>query len=653
MQKLDFRSKDIVAENVNRIKDLFPEAFCEDRIDFERLQEILGEYIEDRQERYRFEWNGKSRSIKLAQTPSTGTLRPSKEESKNWDTTENMYIEGDNLEVLKLLQKTYHNRIKMIYIDPPYNTGKDFVYPDDYRDNLRNYLEITGQVDEEGRKISTNSEGSGRYHTDWLNMMYPRLRLAKNLLSDDGAIFISIDDIEINNLRKMCDELFGEQNFISAMIWSAGRKNDSKYISNSHEYIVIYAKNKGRLLEDGIVWRQKKEGLDEIYKKVDELVALYKEDYSQASKDLVGWYRSLSDGHPSKKHKHYKCIDNRGIYFPADISWPGGGGPKYDIYHPITGKKCKIPARGWVFSSIERMNEEIKKGNIHFGIDENIVPCRKMYLKDKEYQVPYSVIYKDNRAAMKRLRELFGGVTVFDYPKDEEILCDLISFLTKEEDVVLDFFSGSAATAHAVMQLNIEDRSKRKFIMVQLQEPCDEKSEAYKVGYENICEIGKERIRKAGDKIVEKNKNKEGIENLDTGFKVFKLDSSNLKKWNPDYDNLELTFDNMINNFVDGRTQEDVLYEIMLKYGIDLTYPVEELEINGKKIFSIGFGALIVCLDDDITLDVVEGIASLKEELCPEVIRVVFKDNGFKSDSVKTNAIQILRRNGIEEIMSV
>ncbi|MPM56318.1 hypothetical protein SDC9_103120 [bioreactor metagenome] len=585
-----------------------------------------------------------------------GTLCPCKEESKNWDDTQNLYIEGDNLEVLKLLQKSYHGKIKMIYIDPPYNTGSDFVYPDDFSDSLENYKEITGQVDAEGRKVSTNSEANGRYHTDWLNMMYPRLRLARNLLTDDGVIFISIDDNEQGNLKKVCDEIFGETNFITSFIWAAGRKNDSKFASISHEYMLCYVKSLENLKANGVVWLEKKQGLDDIYTEFESLKSKYGSDYSKIQNDLRGWFKSLPDNHPAKNHSHYSCVDEKGIYFAADISWPGGGGPKYEVLHPITKKPVKIPNRGWVYTTPERMQEIIDSGKVHFGQDETSVPCIKSYLTEKEYAAPYSVFYKDGRASTKRLRGLMEA-DVFQNPKDEEVVQSLIEFTLTKDSIVLDFFSGSATTAHAVFLQNAKDEGNRRFILVQLPEATDEKDNAYKAGYKNICEIGKERIRRAGEKIkaeVEEQNaqlkiGEEPKKAPDIGFKDFKLDTSNLKKWQPDYDEFEQSLWDSVGNYVDGRSELDVVYEIMLKMGLDLTWPLETHTYGGKNVYTIGLGALMICLDDHITPDVAEGMVSLHKELAPETWKVVFKDNGFADDSAKVNTKEILKCAGLEE----
>lgn len=626
--KLIGQSLDIVAENVQKLKSLFPEIVTEDKIDFEKLQAVLGKYIDNDNERYNFTWHGKSKALRLAQTPSIGTLRPCKEESKDWDTTQNLYIEGDNLEVLKLLQKTYHNKIKIIFIDPPYNTGNDFVYQDDYEDNLENYLKITGQRGENGGRISTNSEASGRYHTNWLNMMYPRLRLARNLLTDDGAIFITIDDKEVDNLKKVCNEVYGEENFIACVIWqhSIQPKGYLGKFSVHHNYILIYCKS---------------------------------------SKFVLGSLERTAE-----HNKAYSNPDNdsRGLWRPGDVR-NALYRPNliYDIITP-SGKVIKPPANGWRWSK-ETLYEKIKTGEIVFNSDETKI-IRKIYLDTVEGRAPETIWFGKEvgttRDAISTIKELFNNETPFETPKPIGLIKKCLLLSSDTDSIILDFFSGSATTAHAVMQLNAEDGGNRKFIMVQLPEPCGKDTEAYKAGYKNICEIGKERIRRAGEKIkselMEKQSGQMSLieentpidpEKLDIGFKVFKLDSSNLKKWNPDYDNLETSLEEMISNYVDGRTELDVVYEIMLKYGIDLTLPVEEYDFNSKKLYSIGFGALIICLDDEITKDIAGVIIKLKKELNPETMRVVFKDNGFKDDATKTNVKENLKQAGIEEFVTV
>ena len=624
IKKISGESLDIVKENVQKLKEIFPEVFCEDKIDFKRLEEVLGEYTDDSDERYRFEWHGKSNAIKIAQTPSRGTLRPCKEESKNWDTTENLYIEGDNLEVLKLLQKSYQGKIKMIYIDPPYNTGNDFIYQDDYSDNLENYLRITGQKDEEGNKTSTNSESSGRHHTNWLNMMYPRLRLARNLLSDDGAIFISIDGNELDNLKVICDEIFGPNNFRNQLITRRRvkslnlqfAKNGLKSFNIGFEYVLVYSKSQDFLFEPIRIKKIDASGKgtwNVFWSNADRPTMRY---------DILGftpttgqwrWQKELAD----------EAVNNYKVYMEQYSSRM-----TLEEYYKYSGEKLKF---------IRRIKDGYgKNGGVQYWIPPSDTSLRTSNWTDLEV----SQIAKDYDIP-------------FDNPKNVNLIKTLISSIQGNEFIILDFFSGSATTADAIFRFNKEDGGMSKFIMVQLPEECDKKSEAYKRGYGNICEIGKERIRRAGDKIVEENKDMNGNEDLDTGFKVFKLDTSNIKPWNPDYDNIEMTLEDSINNFVPGRTQEDIVYEIMLKYGIDLTYPVDVKEINNRRIFSVGCGALLVCLDDDITLEEVNEIVKLKDELKPETCRVVFKDNGFKTDSIKTNAVEILKKNNIKEIMSI
>jgi len=608
------KTPDIGEENIKKLMTMFPEVVTEGKVDFEKLKQVLGEYVDDSNERYNFTWNGKGRALRLSQTPSLGTLRPCKEESKNWDTTQNLYIEGDNLEVLKLLQKSYYGKIKMIYIDPPYNTGKDFVYRDDFHDSLENYKRITGQVDSNGKAISTNTETSGRYHTDWLNMMYPRLRLARNLLSDNGVIFISIDDNEVDNLKKICNEVFGEDNFVGQFIWKKkqGGGNDSNHIVVEHEYIICYSKNKLNL----------KLNLDRNYKLDDTLYPF---------KDEKGEYGLIT-------------LDKSSIQFSKSLVFEitGPNGEKY-LPRIIKGKQsCWRWSKAKVDNQYEDLVFKNNKVYTKYYRPEGVTP--KSLLIDS--------IYGRTESGNDDIKSLFES-NPFSYPKPLLLLKHFIAIATQDNDIILDFFSGSATTAHATMQLNAEDGGNRKFIMVQLPEPTDEKSEAYKAGYKNICEIGKERIRRAGEKIKEEYKDKGNIENLDIGFKVFKLDTSNIRKWQPDYDNLEQSLMDYVDNFVEGRTEFDVVYEIMLKYGLDLTYPVDEFTIAGKKVYSIGYGMLMICLDNEITTEVAKGILTKIKELSPESSRVVFKDNGFKSDSNKTNIKEILKSGGIEEFITI
>ncbi len=607
--ELNGESRNITQDNIDKLKQIFPEVFNENKIDFDKLQAVLGENIDTEDEKYRFTWNGKMNALRLSQTPSTGTLRPCKSDSVEWDTTQNLYIEGDNLEVLKLLQNSYLNKIKMIYIDPPYNTGNDFVYKDDFKDNIDNYKKITGQVDEEGNKISSNSESDGRYHTNWLNMMYPRLRLARTLLKEDGVIFISIDDNEVTNLKKICDEIFGESNFIASFIVVRSEGGGlAKQAVIGHDYVLIYSKN-------------------------------------------INLFHPL--GKPKDIRGKIVKIDNEDYWIESD--W----------LRKEFGKYGTCP-----YEEIVKYLGQAKKDEI----DEGLKNQKYVLIEKENYHIVgryrkisedtskfYTILKHLNKNGIDDLRSI-NMEKYFDFPKPISLCKELIlgaTILSKtSNDIILDFFSGSATSAHAVMQLNSEDNGNRKFICVQLPEQTDEKSEAFKAGYKNICEIGKERIRRAGEKI------KQEIEQLklgeepkkvpDIGFKVFQLDSSDIKKWNPDTKDLEQTLLDQINNYVDGRTEEDVLYEIILKCGLDLTVPVEELNIQGKKVYSVGMGALIVCLDNDITLEVANEIAKLDTVFeDKQNVTVVFKDNGFKDDSVKTNIKETIRSYGIGKFVTV
>jgi len=621
MKKLDGLSVDVVAENKKKLMELFPEVFTEEGIILDKLKTVFGEYVEDKDDYYNFTWNGKDKALRLSQAQSTGTLRPCKEESKNWDTTQNLYIEGDNLEVLMLLRKSYHGKIKMIYIDPPYNTGKDFVYKDNYQDNLKNYLELTKQVDSEGNKWNTNSDQSGRYHTDWLNMMYPRLRVARELLKDDGVIFISIDDNEIANLRKLCEEVFGEENFVATISWQRAYApvNMNKYFSPNHDYALVFAKNISRF------------DLTKLPRNEKQL-----KDYQNIDNDPRGPWKA---GNPSVGPAVEKNI--------------------YEITLPSGRKVLPPKGRSWLYSE-ERFKELVGDNRIYFGKNGDSIWAPKMFLSEVSKGITPLTLWTysevgHSQDATKELKALFDNNSVFDYSKPLKYLQRMTHIGTKHnsDDIILDFFSGSAASAHSTMLLNTEDNGSRRFIHVQIPEQVSKTSDAYKLHLHNICDIGKERIRRAGEKIIKDNKDKEGIENLDVGFKVFKLDSSNIKKWDANNQNLEEYLSYMVNNFVEGRTEEDVLYEIMLKYGIDLTAPIESRTIAGKNVYSIGFGALFVCLDMEISLDVIDGIVEYKNELEPARTSIIFKDNGFKDSNVKTNALQRLRTNDIEEVMSI
>lgn len=665
------QSQNLIQTNIAKLKELFPEAMAEGKIDFNVLQELLGNEIEQGDEYYRFTWAGKAQARREAHKPSTGTLRPAKDESVDWDNTQNLYIEGDNLEVLKLLQKSYAGKIKMIYIDPPYNTGKDFVYKDNYSDNLQNYQQVTGQIDGQGKKLTTNSESDGRYHSKWLNMILPRLILARNLLKDDGFIFISLDDNEIDNLKKVCDEVFGSNNFIARFIHkNNSNKNQANLVSTSCEYFLCYSKDYERLKSSS--WRLEKKGAKDIFSLFTKLKSENIElgDILTEVKEL---YKRAKYAHLSRWNK----IDELGVFMDDNLSREGGA-KNFTIINPETNLPAPIPPRGWAKSQTE-LEDLVSKNMIYFGDGSN-PPRIKSYLTGNDVSVPDSFWYIDNSVDTRWQKNEFGSL-IFENPKPIEMILNMIQMSETQEEIILDFFSGSATSAHAIFESNVLDNGQRKFIQVQLPEftyepeiedmedaksgykidvktglpKIKKHSEASKNGYYRISDIGKERIRRAAKKIAAENPEK--AKNLDLGFKVFKLDTSNIKAWDGSTEDLEQTLFDAQDNIKPERTEEDVLYEILLKYGLDLTLPIEEKIIAGKKVFSVGYGALFLCLANGVTRDVAEGIGKWKEELQPETCRVIFKDSGFgtekTADVEKTNALQTLKRFGIDEVKSI
>lgn len=645
MTKLDGKTPDLAAENIEQLRQIFPDVFEEGKIDFDKLKQVLGEYVDDEKERYNFTWNGKGKALRLAQAPTTGTLRPCEAESKNWDDTQNLYIEGDNLEVLKLLQKSYHGKIKMIYIDPPYNTGGDFIYPDDFVDSVENYKRITSQVDDEGRNTGTNTESNGRYHTDWLNMMYPRLRLARNLLKENGTIFISIDEHEVNNLKKLCNEVFGEMNFLAciANINNPKGRSDEKNFATAFEYIMVYQKREASLIgfapEENVIKR---------YNKIDDDGRRYRHIDLRKTGD--------SDKRSDRPNMFYYFMycEKTGDFYPTyESTIPEG----YIKIAPMKDDGTEGRWRVGLETALERKSVLLPN---YMQIKNRWTIVEKDYLTDDLRVKPTTAwTFKDvnSERGTEQFIDLKFDKELFPRPKPLGTIMRPLTLATNGNDIILDFFSGSSTTAHAVMQINAEDGGNRKFIMVQLPEPCADGTEAANAGFENICEIGKERIRRAGEKIkaeVEEQNAQLKIDEEprkvpDIGFKVFKLDSSNLKQWQPDYDDLETTLFDSISNYVEGRSELDVVYEIMLKMGMELTWPLETHTIGGKNAYEIGMGALMICLDDQITTEVAEGMAALYKELAPETWRVVFKDNGFADDSAKVNIKEILKTAGLEE----
>lgn len=669
------QSKDLTAENIAKLKELFPEIVTENKVDFKALQEILGEEVEQGEEYYRFTWAGKTQARREAHKPSTGTLRPAPEESVDWENTKNIYIEGDNLEVLKLLQKSYAGKIKMIYIDPPYNTGKDFVYKDNYKDNLKNYRELTGQIDGEGRRTSSNSEHEGRFHSNWLNMMYPRLRLARNLLTADGVIFVSIGVEEFKNLKNLLDEIFGEQNFVEIFSWvkTSTPPALSTKSRKTNEYILCYEKYANPVKYNGELLSG---GDQPLLNSGNSLRKL------KFPKDKV--YFSLD----KMQNSHVKKGKNDRVSLLQDLQIKNG----YAENDFLLEGEFKW-TQSFLDSEIEKGTTFIIKSDklsIRFQRDEKGFKRPTNFIKSK-YTSP--LINKKlngvgtNENASSKFDKLMGG-RAFDNPKPTTLIKYLQNFITTDNDIILDFFSGSGTSAHAVFENNVENRTHKKFIQVQIPEQVNRKSTAHQIGYKTIAEIGKERIRRAAKKIksdveatiaaketeikklTEKqlpiedervktlqNEIKEMRENLavqDFGFKVFKLDSTNMQTWDGDVQaDLKLQLEAAVDNIKPDRTVEDLLYEILLKYGLDLTMKIEERTIAGAKVFGLGAGALFVCLDTNITPETAKGIGKWKEETETEVSRVVFRDAGFKSDVEKTNAVTILRDYGVQEVRSI
>ncbi len=689
-EPFDLRSPDIAEDRRQELLRLFPEIRTEGgQLDFERLKLALGEAVDVGKERYGLTWPGKADCFKTIQAPSLGTLRPCPEESVNFATTENLIIEGDNLEVLKLLQKSYLGKVKLIYIDPPYNTGNDFIYPDNYSESLQTYLEYTGQVDSEGRKFGTNTDTDGRFHSKWLNMMYPRLYLARNLLRDEGVIGISIDDHEVETLRRICNEVFGEENFIVCLVWEKGRKNDAKLFSVGHEYLLLYAKSQMYLRELKTIWREEKPGAREIWEKYLALRAKFGHDNRAIEQNLQEWYSSLPRTHPSKKWSRYKRVDANGPWRDRDISWPGGGGPRYDVLHPRTGLPCKVPERGWIYSSSDEMQRQISLDLVEFRSDHTEPPFRKAHIRpvlaeieaeaeieaddsadEEEFatQVRGSYFYKQSQVAVKYLRNLLG-VKAFNNPKDHVELAKLFDYVSSSDSdaIILDFFAGSGTTAHAVLDLNKQDGGHRKFILVQLPEPLDSKNKDHKAAItfcdsidkpRNIAEITKERTRR----VIQQTDNGEtakqptlfngDVATKDRGFRVFKLAESNFKPWNADLPHNTSALAQQLELHIDHirpeRTAEDLLYELLLKSGFPLTTPVEPLTLAGKVVYSVAGGTLLICLERPLSLELIRAIAEQQPE------RVVCLDEGFAgNDQLKTNAVQIFKTKGITSFKTV
>lgn len=612
----DGQSADIVSENIEKMKELFPDAFSEAGVNFETLRQLLGDetILEEGEEKYGLSWHGKKKARQIALTPSAGTLLPCPSESVDWDTTQNLFIEGDNLEVLKLLQKSYANKIKLIYIDPPYNTGREFIYPDKFSENLDTYLKYTGQVDSEGMKFSSNTETGGRKHTNWLSMMYPRLKIARSLLKDDGAIFISIGEDEVENLRVICNEIFGEDNFITSVIWQKvfSPKNTAQYFSEDHDYVLVYVKNKN-------VW------MPELLPRSDASIDRYKNpDDDERGPWLSG------------------AMQARNFY----------GKGIYEVTSPSGAKFNNPKGTYWRFS-YERFQGLDKDNRIWWGENGSNVPRLKRFLSEvKQGVVPQTLWkYQDVGHTQEAKEELIKYVdfqeteNVLNSVKPSRLIKRILQIGTKagENDIVLDFFAGSGVTGQAVVEKNVEDKGNRRFILVQLPEPLNKEEDNLKT----IADLTKSRLRYS-------------LTNSESsaGFRCFKLGNSNIVAWNPDRTDLEESLLFHEEHLVEGRTEHDVLYELLLKRGVDLSVPIESREVVGKNIYSIGYGVLFACLDESITKDQVEDISQAiiawYGELAPSSdTHVFFRDSAFRDDVSKTNMAAILEQNGITHVRSL
>jgi len=628
---MDGKSLNIKQDQLDKLKSDFPEVVTEGKIDWEKLQVSLGrENAEFNNERYVLNWAGKSEAFRILQQPTTATLISQKDESINFENTDNIFIEGENLEVLKVLQKSYYGKIKCIIIDPPYNTGSDsFIYPDSFKESKEDYKKRIGDIDEEGYLMKEgffrkNSKDSGHYHSNWLSMMYPRLFLAKNLMKDDGIIFIHIDDNEVYNLRLIMNEIFGEENFISQVIIETATDNNPSLVSNEHEYLLVYSKNRSM----HSVWRKDSEKVKLLQQKYIELKAeFHKPELIQI--ELRKWIKK--NKHSLDGIEHYDNVDENGIFHDADIANPKFGGYIYDVVHPGTGKICKVPEKGYRYPK-ETLEELIKKGDVMFGEDELVLIKPKKRLESAK-DVFRSVIYNDGRAASKRLSELIGR-DIFRFPKDEILEKRFLEFVTSPDDIILDFFAGSGTIAESVLEMNKQAKN-RKFILIQLPEPCEKDSEAFKAGFKTIADISKERIRRVIQKIEKEKLEKPELfenSNLDLGFQVFKLSPSNFKIWHGNEiteDNLEEMLDIFTVPAKEGSEKENMFYELLLKSGYLLTDKIELKE----KYYSVCEGELIVALEE-MSQKLIENIIKAKPK------KVITLDSLFVgNDQLKTNTV--------------
>ncbi|MCH8627383.1 site-specific DNA-methyltransferase [Arsenicicoccus piscis] len=648
MEKLRMTSPDLTAANVEKLADLFPTVITESvdadgnpvrAVDFDLLRQELSDHVvEGPQERYQLDWPGKRAAAFAANAPIAKTLRPVREESVDFDTTKNLFIEGDNLDALKLLQESYLGKVKLIYIDPPYNTGNDFVYEDDFAESAADYLTRSGQHSETGARLVANTEANGRFHSDWLSMMYPRLKLARGLLTDDGVIIVAIGDDEHANIRRLLDQVFGAENFISDVVWQGGRKNDSRYVSNGADYMLIYAKNETRLSELGVRWREPKVGLETAMAKAASIWSTRQSD-DDASARWKAWLKSMkAAGEITDSVARYDQLQpatGRPMNTYGNITWPGRGGPTYEVLHPVTRKPVTLPKTGWRFQEDE-MDRRITAGQIWFGQYETAIPRGISFLDETSEQVAISVFEQDRKAASTDMRNLMGEI-VFESPKDRRVLARWIRLVTEaaKDAIILDFFAGSGSTAHAVMDLNSTDGGHRRYILIQLDEPVDHPQ------YDTIASMARERLRRAGVQA----RQSAGLlsAELDVGFRSLQVATTNMADTLVTADDLEqLALPDAVASVKPDGTDEDLLFQVMLDWGLDLAEPLAVEEVADRRILSVADGSLVACFSGEVTEAVVKEIASRQP------LRAVFLDAGFASDAARINAEQIFREESPE-----
>ena len=639
-------SPDLTAANIEKIAALFPSVMTEmtdaegnltRAINFDLLRQELSDHlVEGPQERYQLDWPGKREAAFVANAPIAKTLRPMREESVDFDTTKNLFIEGDNLDALKLLQEPYLGKVKLIYIDPPYNTGNDFVYADDFADTSEAYLVKSGQTDNTGIKLVANKESSGRFHSAWLTMIYPRLKLARALLADDGYIVVSVDDAEFATLKLVMDAIFGPSNQLAVLVWDRNTKNDARYFSVGHEYMLIYARNKSTLAESGMRFRERQPGITEARDFYDDLARRHGDDWEAIRSGWRQYCAQFPQGDERRKLGRFTKVGPRGPYRDdGDISWPGGDGPKYEVLHPVTGRPVKVPDGGWRYSKREGFAEAVASGNVVFGPDETTLPRQIRYLFESPGIVMSSVQYSYAQTAAVDFQSLMGG-RVFDNPKNWKDLRRIIEYMTGPDDLILDFFAGSGSTAHAVIDLNVTTGSDRRYILVQLPEAVPENSPAARAGDDTISSIARDRIRRATAQVLRSSAADVGL--TDVGFRMLKVDTTSMTDvfHTPDETDQQ-TLSGLEDSIKQGRTGEDLLFQVLLDWGLELTMPISVEQIEGREVFVVEDDALIACFDTDVSPELVHAIAKR------EPLRAVFRDSGFASDDARINAEQVFR----------